>query len=443
MKNSNPLPGDRNALSINFSTYRILLLIFSFSILLAGISGCKKNDLENEYAEILPAVTFTKPFNNVSNFPVDSGMAVAFNVPMDNTTINCSTFIVKNDTSVVEGTIKQQDGITYFESATELLPNTVYNVTITTGAKDLKGHNMPNNYTWKFTTDKEAKYVMTKRSDKVTDFLRDGSRMMQIGNYVYSFGGWTGSPEESYNDVYRSNGDCTVWEKMPDAPWHGRHVYGCVKNDKTVYVVGGDNLQSQFDVWSTTDGENWIPLSSNILDNRIFYGCTSHNSYIYVMGGLWHSDVWRSTDGISWTEVAANVPFLNGENFAGSLASFNGKLWMVCGGGSGGGTGIPRKTIWSSTDGVEWKQEKNFAGEERYYTDVCVWDNKLWVIGGYNYNGNVKSIWYMKSDGSWTEFKTPDDFLGRHATAVAAYNNKIVITCGSYHNDCWVIEKEK
>ncbi len=49
----------------------------------------------------------------------------------------------------------------------------------------------------------------------------------------------------------------------------------------------------------------------------------------------------------------------------------------------------------------------------------------------------------MKSDGSWTEFKTPDDFLGRHATAVAAYNNKIVITCGSYHNDCWVIEKEK
>ena len=115
---------------------------------------------------------------------------------------------------------------------------------------------------------------------------------------------------------------------------------------------------------------------------------------------------------------------------------------MVCGGGSGGGTGIARKEVWSSTDGRVWKQETNFGGTERYYTDVCVWDNKLWVVGGYSSEeSNIKSIWYMKPNGTWHEYQTPADYIGRHATAVAVYNNSLVITCGNYNNDCWVIEK--
>ena len=95
-------------------------------------------------------------------------------------------------------------------------------------------------------------------------------------------------------------------------------------------------------------------------------------------------------------------------------------------------------------DGKIWKQENNFGGSIRYYTDVCVWDNKLWVVGGFNYEeGNTKSIWYMKPGGSWVEFETPADYIGRHATGVTVYNNQLVITCGNYHNDCWVIQKVK
>jgi hypothetical protein len=287
----------------------------------------------------------------------------------------------------------------------------------------------------------EGQFEMTIKSNHVTDFLRDGTRMMQIGKYMYSFGGWANPPEESYHDIYRSK-DLITWEKRPDAPWHGRHVFGVAKLAEAVYVIGGDNLHSQFDVWKTFDGENWTQLADNILGNRIYYGCSAHNGYLYIVGGSGYSDVWRSTDGSNWAKIADNISFLNGENFSGSLVSFKGKLWMVCGGGSGGGTGTARKSVWSSADGITWMQEPDFAGTPRYYTDVCVWDNKLWVVGGYSdEESNIKSIWYMDKKGKWTELQTPADYLGRHATGVASFYNQLVITCGSYNNDCWAIEK--
>ena len=115
---------------------------------------------------------------------------------------------------------------------------------------------------------------------------------------------------------------------------------------------------------------------------------------------------------------------------------------MICGGGTGFGSGTPSKSVWSSVDGVSWKKEKDFGGTERYYTDVCVWDNKIWVIGGYNYEErNIRSIWYMTQKGVWTELPTPNEFIGRHATAVGVFNNKLVIANGNYHNDCWKINK--
>jgi hypothetical protein len=63
------------------------------------------------------------------------------------------------------------------------------------------------------------------------------------------------------------------------------------------------------------------------------------------------------------------------------------------------------------------------------------------MIGGSGADGNFSDIWYLKKNGTWTEFIPPHSYKGRHATGVAVYNNKLVITCGNYINDCWVIEK--
>jgi hypothetical protein len=412
--------------------YFFFLLVFLFS-------ACKKNDYQAQVE--LPKVVSVTPGNNTMNVALDSVITISFNESMDSTSINKSTIQLRDNNDFIGGIIEYKNKQVLFTPVIDLQPNTDYTLIVSAAVRNAAQHNMPADYIEHFTTRGPEHYTMTTTSDAVTDFVRDGTRSAQIGSYVYSFGGWN-VPEESWNDVYRSRGALTTWEKRPNAPWHGRHVYGLAQLNGATYVIGGDNLHHDFDVWSTRDGETWTQLADNILDNRIYYGCTAHNGYLYVVGGIHYSDVWRSRDGANWTRIADNIAFLNGENFAGSLASFNGKLWMICG-GAADGIGTPRKTVWSSADdGITWTQERDFGGSPRYYTDVCVWDNKLWVVGGYNYDeGNVRSIWYMKRDGRWNEFVPPADYLGRHATGVAVYNNKLVITCGNYNNDCWVIEK--
>lgn len=380
------------------------------------------------------------PEKDEANCALKEGVAASLNMFIDTSKLSASISLSLN-TTPIERTTVTKDSTILFLSDVNLNPSTLYTAILS--VKEKNSGLQVYSYLWNFITKSADEYRMTQRSNAVTDFNRDGSRMMQIGQYAYSFGGWS-VPEESYNDVYRSGDDLKVWERLPNAPWHGRHVFGIAKLASFTYIVGGDNLHDTFDVWRTADGERWTSLSTNILGNRIYYGCTAHNGYIYVVGGSGYSDVWRSRDGITWNQVSDNIEFLKGENFAGSLASFNGKLWMVCGGGSGGGTGTARKSVWSSADGVKWKQEKDFEGTARYYTDVCVWDNKLWVVGGYSdAESNIRSIWFMKTDGSWNVYQTPANYIGRHATGVTVYNNQLVITCGNYNNDCWVIQKVK
>ncbi|MEJ7914076.1 MAG: Ig-like domain-containing protein, partial [Chitinophagaceae bacterium] len=343
-------------------------------------SSCKKT------VEVLPPlpalqVLSTTPGDHATEGNFDEQITARLSASVD-TSLYSVAFTITSDGLLVPGQIVCSDSLVSFKPDVELAAATPFAARLNIISK-IPQTRSPLIYSWTFTTKAPDRFRMTKRSDEVTDFNRDGSRMVQIGDDLYSFGGWS-VPEESFSDVYLSNGDLSLWKKLPDAPWHGRHVFGMAQLNKATYVVGGDNLHSVFDVWKTLDGQNWTLLSDNILGNRIYYGCTTHNGYIYVVGGSGYDDVWRSRDGITWEMVADQVGFLKKENFAGSLASFGGKLWMVCGGGSGGGTGIARKEVWSSTDGRVWNQEKNFGGSERYYTDVCVWDNKLWVVGGYS-----------------------------------------------------------
>jgi len=108
-----------------------------------------------------------------------------------------------------------------------------------------------------------------------------------------------------------------------------------------------------------------------------------------------------------------------GEGFQNSLCSFNGKLYLICGGGNVS-EGPPRKSIYRSLDnGATWERITDLPGVARRYTDVIVFDNKIFVVGGYNdtLGINLRDIWYMTPDDKWHEFTPPLDFIGSHATA--------------------------
>jgi leucine-zipper-like transcriptional regulator 1 len=152
-------------------------------------------------------------------------------------------------------------------------------------------------------------------------------------------------------------------------------------------------------------------------------------------------DVWSSQNGLVWKKIADSLDFL-GKNITGNVTSFNGRIWVVGGGYYRHPDTAIRWTnkIYSSADGANWRQEPDGPWKGRQYADVCVWDNRLWMIGGHR-GGNLAEIWYMNKNGEWIEYTPPNLFTARHASAVGLYNNKLVIACGDYNNECWVIEK--
>ena len=296
-------------------------------------------------------------------------------------------------------------------------------------------------------------FVIQKNTNSATSFKRDGNRIVQVGKFMYSYGGWTQNPRTSYNDVFRSSGTLTEWEQLPDAPWHPRHCFGVAQLDSSIFILGGDNLHPQFDVWKTSNGVDFQLVTGSLqqtIGNRLLYGVCSHDHELFVIGGQSQlglnaglKDVWRSSDGVRWFKIASGLSFL-GKNISGAVCSFNGKIWVLGGGYYDHPDSTQRWTnhVYSSEDGFTWNREQDAPWDPRQFADVCVWDNKLWMVGGYN-GQNLDDIWYMKADGKWVSFPAPKEFQPRHASGVGVYEDRLIILCGYYHNDCWEINKQE
>ena len=122
-----------------------------------GVKDSSGNSLANNYVWTFttgnaPMVIATDPPNNAVNVPQNKVVTASFSTAMDPSTINGSTFILKQGTNNVAGTVTYAGTTATFTPSVPFTTNTVYTGTITTGAKDLLGNALPANYTWSFTT---------------------------------------------------------------------------------------------------------------------------------------------------------------------------------------------------------------------------------------------------------------------------------------------------
>ena len=100
-----------------------------------------------------PAVTLTDPLNNAVNVALNKKVTATFNMPMDPATItNPLTFTLKAGAISVSGVVTYVGSVATFSPAVDLLSNTTYTATITTGAKNPAGTAIANNYVWNFST---------------------------------------------------------------------------------------------------------------------------------------------------------------------------------------------------------------------------------------------------------------------------------------------------
>ncbi len=122
-----------------------LLSILSFFF----IMGCSNDDND---PIVTPNVESTSPANNATNVPRNNSIDISFSEEMDPATINSSTIIVKQGTTVVPGMVTYAGTTATFAPQDDLLALTAYTVTVTTGAKTLAGNPFAANSVSSFTT---------------------------------------------------------------------------------------------------------------------------------------------------------------------------------------------------------------------------------------------------------------------------------------------------
>ena len=103
-------------------------------------------------AIVAPRVILTDPFNTETGVLLNKVVTATFDMAMDPLTITTSTFTLKQGTDVILGSVSYSGNMASFTPNNPLLANAVFTATITTGAKNVAGIAIANNYVWTFKT---------------------------------------------------------------------------------------------------------------------------------------------------------------------------------------------------------------------------------------------------------------------------------------------------
>jgi Ice-binding-like/Bacterial Ig-like domain len=109
----------------------------------------------------LPMVNSTDPLTNATGVVSNKVVALTFSEAMTASTINGTTFTLKQGTTPVVGTVAYSGTTATLTPTNGLAASTTYTATITTGAKDLSGNALAANIVWTFTTGASSSVTST------------------------------------------------------------------------------------------------------------------------------------------------------------------------------------------------------------------------------------------------------------------------------------------
>jgi hypothetical protein len=138
---------------------------------------------------------------------------------------------------------------------------------------------------------------------------------------------------------------------------------------------------------------------------------------------------------VTWTEATADAPW--SARFSHSSVVFNNRIWVIGGYADGGS----RNDVWSSADGVTWTQATGrapWAGRGGH-TSV-VFDNRLWVIGGNRSIWFFNDVWFSADGGTWTQATGPAPWSARIGHTSVVFDNRAWVIGGNdgiHRNDVW------
>ena len=99
-----------------------------------------------------PTITSSDPANSASGVAITKVVNVVFSKTLNATTVNATTFTLKQGTTSIAGNIAYSGLTASFTPSASLAYNKTYSGTITTGVKDAAGNALASNYIFSFTT---------------------------------------------------------------------------------------------------------------------------------------------------------------------------------------------------------------------------------------------------------------------------------------------------
>jgi len=230
--------------------------------------------------------------------------------------------------------------------------------------------------------------------------------------------------------------EATASAAFPVRYGHTNLVY-----NNEMWVIAGFNYN---DVWNSADGTNWIKATgSAAFKGREYHSSAVYDNKMWVIAGaylipsssVFLSDVWYSTDGADWYEATGNAAF--GQRDSHTSLVYNNAIWVI---GGYDGSNL-RNDVWYSTDGANWVTATGDAAfSARYGHTSVVYNNEMWVIAGTLMN----DVWYSSDGANWTEATGNADFQGRQNHVSMVYCNKMWViggenpdNFGTLMNDVW------
>ena len=169
----------------------------------------------------------------------------------------------------------------------------------------------------------------------------------------------------------------------------------------------------------------WVRRLENTDDTiYVYYGNPSASS-----ASSWESTILSYTD----SQATASAGWSVRSHYASVV--FDNKMWVI-GGYIGGGL---KNDVWYSSDGVNWTQATASAGwSARSYHTSVVFDNKMWVIGGETWTSPYykNDVWYSSDGVNWTQATASAGWSARSYHTSVVFDNKMWVMGGS-GSDVW------
>jgi hypothetical protein len=238
------------------------------------------------------------------------------------------------------------------------------------------------------------------------------------------------------------------WEyQIPTPVWSVRDKFMSITTSAKLFLIAGTQQDTVFydDVYSF-DGTNWTQedtsggwLAATESGVLLQYGTDFFLMSGYHGGGDYSNWSFSSPDLITWTLISGGYAPYHGRAAAGGF-SYDNKMWITGGEYSFSGTQYYLNDVWYTTNGIDFTQATaNADFEPRARFAYLVFNNKMWIIGGYSTGGGYFTDVWNSTDGiTWTRVTNSAPFAGDSLKATE-YNGYMYVHMDTV-NKTWISE---